>query len=395
MSKLSKVKEAVKEVKKEAPVAPKTDAGKRSAVLNALKAVQKTFGERSAFFGNDSKSLDLQSAPTGSMGLNCAIGIGGLPKGRITEISGAEGSGKTLISLGAIAECQRAGGQAVFIDAEHALSKEWCKALGVDFDTLIICQPESGEEALQIMERFVDTNSVDVIVLDSVAALVTKREIEGEMGDAHMAELARLMSSSLKKLTPKVSRTNIACVFINQLRTNIGGYGNPEITPGGKALKYFCSLRLKVGKVSGSDKKDSNGIKIGHRLKVTVIKNKVAAPFKEAEFDLYYLKGIDKKSEVSTLATQKGVVVRPNNRRYEYGKFVWNSKAEYEEALATDNDLCEEIMQKTIKAIAAGAPDVEVGATANAQVVNGALVDLNTGEVLDNEAEMDGEKEPE
>jgi len=387
------IDKAIETVKKVRESAPKEDGAKKTAVANALKAIQKSFGERSAFFGNDSKTLDLQCAPTDSMSLNCAIGIGGVPKGRITEISGAEGSGKTLVSLGVIANCQRNGGQAVFIDAEHALSKEWCKALGVDFDKLIICQPESGEEALQIMERFVDTNSVDVIVLDSVAALVTKREIEGEMGDAHMAELARLMSSSLKKLTPKVSRTNIACIFINQLRTNIGGYGNPEITPGGKALKYFCSLRLKVGKVSGSEKKDSNGIKIGHRLKVTVIKNKVAAPFKEAEFDLYYLKGIDKKSEVSTLATQKGVVARPNNRRYEYGKFVWNSKAEYEEALATDDELCNEIMNKTIAAIAANAPDVEVGATANAQVVNGALVDINTGEVLESEA-SEQEAEP-
>lgn len=382
-------KEVVKETKKEAKPA-KVDAAKRNAVLNALKAVQKTFGERSAFFGNDSKSLDIQSVPTGSMSLNCAIGVGGLPKGRITEISGAEGSGKTLVSLTAIAECQRSGGQAVFIDAEHALSKEWCKALGVNFDDLIVCQPESGEEALNIMEKFIDTNSVDIIVLDSVAALVTKAEIEGEMGDQHMAQLARLMSTGLKKLTPKVSRTNIACVFINQLRANIGAYGNPEITPGGKALKYFASLRLKVGKVSQSDKKDSNGNKIGHRLKVTCIKNKVAAPFKEAEFDLYYLKGIDKKSEVSTLATQKGVVSRPNNRKYEYGKYVWTSKAEYEDALSTNGELLNEIMLKTIEAIANNAPDVEVGAT-NVQNINGALVDVTTGEILDAEATQDGE----
>ncbi len=368
---------------------PKTNVNKRSAVLNALKSVQKSFGERSAFFGNDSKVLDIDSVPTGSMSLNCAIGVGGLPKGRISEISGVEGSGKTLVSLTAIAECQKKGGQAVFIDAEHALSKEWCKALGVDFDSLIICQPESGEEALDIMEKFVDTNSVDIIVLDSVAALVTKREIEGAMGDAHMAELARLMSQGLKKLTPKVSRTNIACVLINQLRTNIGGYGNPEITPGGKALKYFSSLRLKVGKVSQSDKKDSNGVRIGHRLKVTCIKNKVAAPFKEAEFDLYYLKGIDKKSEVSTLACQKGVVARPNNRRYEYDKYVWNSKAEYEDALSSDDELLKTIMDKTITAISEGKPDVEVGSK-NIQTIDGALVDVSTGEVLDSEAEQEG-----
>jgi recombination protein RecA len=292
--------------------------------------------------------------------------------------------------LTAIAECQRAGGQAVFIDAEHALSKEWCKALGVNFDELIVCQPESGEEALNIMEKFIDTNSVDIIVLDSVAALVTKAEIEGEMGDQHMALLARLMSGALKKLTPKVSRTNIACVFINQLRANIGAYGNPEITPGGKALKYFASLRLKVGKVSQSDKKDSSGQKIGHRLKVTCIKNKVAAPFKEAEFDLYYLKGIDQSSEVSTLATQKGVVSRPNNRKYEYGKYVWTSKAEYEDALNSDKALMEEIKQKTIEAITKGVADVEVGST-NVQNINGALVDVTTGEVLDAEAAQDGE----
>jgi len=368
----------------------KVDASKRSAVINALKAVQKTFGERSAFFGNDNKTLDIGSCPTGSMSLNVAIGVGGFPKGRITEVFGAEGSGKTLVTLTAISECQKTGGQAVFIDMEHALSKEWCKALGVDFDTLIVCQPESGEEALQIMEKFIDTNSVDIIILDSVAAMVTKAEIEGEMGDQHMAQLARLMSVGLKKLTPKVSRTNIACIFINQMRANIGAYGNPEITPGGKALKYFASLRLRVGKVSQSDKKGANGEKIGHRMKVSVIKNKVAAPFKEAEFDLYYLKGIDKNSEVSTLATQKGIVARPNNRKYEYGKYVWTSKAEYEEALNNDGELLNEIMLKTIEAISNNAPDVEVGAS-KVEVINGALVNLETGEVLDSEAEQDGE----
>ncbi len=389
----------IKDMKEENPVVikkevkekeVKVDATKRTAVMNALKAVQKTFGERSVFLGNDSKVLDISSIPTGSMSLNCAIGVGGFPRGRITEVSGQEGSGKTLVALTAIAECQKAGGIAVFIDAECALSKPWCKALGVDFDKLIVSQPESGEEALQTMERFIDSNGVDIIVLDSVAALVTKAEIEGEMGDQHMAQLARLMAVGLKKLSPKVSRTNTACVFINQLRANIGAYGNPEITPGGKALKFFASLRLKVGKVSQSDKKDKAGNRVGHRLKVTCIKNKVAAPFKEAEFDLYYLKGIDKKSEVATLATQKGIVVRPNNRRYEYGKLVWSSKAEYEEALSSDEKLMEEIMNKTIEAINNNVADVEVGA-ANVQTINGALVDITTGEVLDAEAAQEGE----
>ena len=381
---MAKAKKKDKEVE---AVSPQSAAQKKNAVLNALKSVQKSFGERTTFFGNDSKSLDIESAPTGSMGLNCAIGVGGFPKGRITEVSGMEGSGKTLVSLTAIAECQRSGGQAVFIDAEHAISKDWCKALGVDFDSLIICQPSSGEDALDIMEKFIDTNSVDIIVLDSVAALVTKAEIEGDMGANHMAQLARLMSQALKKLTPKVSRTNIACVFINQIRMNIGGYGNPEITPGGKALKFFASLRLKVGKVSGSDKKNSAGEKIGHTMKVTCIKNKVAAPFKTAEFDLYYLKGIDRNSEVSSLATLKGVVHRPNNRRYEYGEYVWTSKAEYEEALSTDDDLMKEIMDKTIAAIASGTPDVEVGGPKVEQVGN-TLVDADTGEILDGDVDL-------
>jgi len=368
-------------------VGPKSASQKKSAVLNALKSVQKTFGERTTFFGSDSKSLDIDSAPTGSMGLNCAIGVGGFPKGRITEVSGMEGSGKTLVCLTAITECQKSGGQAVFIDAEHAISKEWCKALGVNFDDLIICQPNSGEEALDIMEKFIDSNAVDVIVLDSVAALVTKAEIEGDMGANHMAQLARLMSQGLRKLTPKVSRTNIACIFINQIRMNIGGYGNPEITPGGKALKFFASLRLKVGKVSGSDKKNSAGEKIGHTMKVTCIKNKVAAPFKTAEFDLYYLKGIDRNSEVSTLATLKGVVHRPNNRRYEYKDFVWTSKAEYEDALTSDEELMKEVMDKTIAAIAAGTPDVEVGGPKVEQIGN-TLVDTETGEILDGDVDL-------
>ena len=391
MSRFKKsTKEESTEPKSDLKVAPAPqNKDKKAAILKALKAVQETFGDRAAFFGNDSAPMDIEAVPTGSMGLDCAIGIGGFPKGRIIEISGQEGSGKTLVSLSAIAEVQKAGGIAVFIDAEHALTRDWCRKLGVNFDDLIISQPDSGEEALDIMDKFVKTNAADIVVLDSVAALVTKREIEGGMGDAHMAETARLMSLGLKKLSPVVSKSKVSCVFINQVRMNIGGYGNPEITPGGKALKFYASLRLKVSKVSGSEIKDANGNKIGHRLKVYVLKNKVAVPFREAEFDLYYEKGIDKKSEVSTLATAKGVVLRPNNRRYEYPdrQLVWTSRAEYEEALVNDKSLMEEIMQKTIQAIKENKPDVEVGA--KIQEVNGSLVDITTGEILDKEANQE------
>lgn len=362
---------------------------KKAAVMKALKSIQDTFGDRAAFFGNDSAPMDIEAVPTGSMGLDCAIGIGGFPKGRVIEISGQEGSGKTLISLSAIAEVQKVGGIAAFIDAEHALTRDWCKKLGVNFDDLLISQPDSGEQALDIMDQLVKTNAVDIIVLDSVAALVTKREIEGGMGDNHMAETARLMSLGLKKLSPVVSKSKVACVFINQIRMNIGGYGNPEITPGGKALKFYASLRLKVSKVSGSEIKDSAGNKIGHRLKVYVLKNKVAVPFRDAEFDLYFEKGIDKKSEVSTLACSKGIVLRPNNRRYEYPDkgLVWTSRAEYEQVLGTDKALMDEIMQKTIQAIKENRPDVEVGA--KIQEVNGSIIDVSTGEILDKEADQE------
>lgn len=739
---IEKIKETKKEDKKEIV----SNKKRNPAVLNALKSIKKTFGDRSVFFGDDSKTMDVEGITTGSLGLDCAIGIGGLPKGRIIEISGLEGSGKTLISLSTIAEVQKRGGQAVFIDAEHALTPKWCKSLGVVWDDLLIAQPDSGEEAMDMMQAFVESGVIDIIVLDSVAALVTKREIEGGMGDQHMAETARLMSLGLKKLTPLVSKTQTVCVFINQIRMNIGGYGcfngqtlvtladgtnetianivnkkmnvevlsfdeknnkiikskviawhkngkvekdtdfinfaldgfggggnqnicctkeheiltekgwkkakditkndklltqidikmsqdqkqiilgsmlgdmtvsqrnknttkiilqnsqqeeylkwklssldnlefnktkynvkdktfvkysskptkeiniltnkyknqadivrdidelglavwymddghfdtsgyhsrssicvksikeceakdivdilnskfgfrssysetqraiifkakdtielnkiiykyvpksmryklekrfrnkayyniekientkvlinteilnirkaserqmrdktkyditvegthtyfvggnhngvvvhnSPETQPGGKALKFYSSLRLKVGKVSGSDKKAKDGRKIGHRLKVSVQKNKVGEPFRECEFDLYYLTGIDKNSEISTLATMKGVVKRPNNRRYEYKENVWSSKADYEQALIDDPKLLEQIKLETTEAIKNGVEDVEVGAASSIEKVGDTYVDKTTGEILDDGDEKELEIE--
>jgi recombination protein RecA len=378
--------EATVEPKVEAKVAakakvkPKADPkmdDHRKALNKIVSAAEKLFGEGAIFRGGDGAQMNIEAISTGSLSLDSAIGVGGMPKGRIIEISGLEASGKTMISLSTIAEVQRKGGVAAFIDVEHALTPKWCKSLGVDYDNMLITQPDSGEKALTIMKFLIEKAKVDIVVLDSVAALVTEREIEGEMGKAHMAPTARLMSAALKNLTPIVSESKTCCIFINQIRENIGGYGNPEITPGGKALKFYSSVRLKVGKVSqGAIKKGQ--LQIGHRVKIKVMKNKVAPPFSEAEFDLYYLKGIDGISELAELASKYKIVERPNNRTYIYGEEKWTSAAAFGEAIVTRPELAKEFKEKIQAAMLL---DEDEPAALIEQ--DGMLLDASTGEIVD------------
>jgi recombination protein RecA len=283
----------------------------------ALGQVEKAFGKGAIMrMGDDSREA-IEAIPTGSLSLDIALGIGGLPKGRITEIYGPESGGKTTLALHCVAEAQRLGGLALYIDAEHALDTEYARALGVDVDRLYISQPSNGEEALEIADAIIRSGAVDIVVIDSVAALVPKAEIEGEMGDSFVGVQARMMSQALRKLGGSLSKSNTAALFINQLREKIGVlYGNPETTPGGRALKFWASVRLEVRK--------GDAIKVGTeqtgtRTKVKVVKNKVAPPFKTAEFDVIYGRGISKSGDVLDLAALKGYVTR-SGTYFNYGE---------------------------------------------------------------------------
>lgn len=364
-----------------APVAKKKDIA--SILKKISDAGNDMFGEGTIFRGGDGPQMTVEGISTGSLSLDNAIGVGGLPKGRIIEISGPEASGKTMVSLGTIAEVQKNGGVAAFIDAEHALTPDWCRSLGVDFDNLLLCQPESGEKALSIMKFLVEEGKVDIIVLDSVAALVTQREIDGDMDANHMALTARLMSLALKKLTPIVSKSNTCCIFINQLRENVGQmFGNKETTPGGKALKFYASVRLRASKTFKGEKFSGTGdnkVQIGHNVTVKVLKNKVAPPFRQAQFDLYYNSGIDQNSEVKELALSKGVVTKVEGKnKHVFEDIEWASRKEFEEAMLKDKALVQRIKVKVIEALNAKAEDVSA-----VKEVNGMLVDTNTGEVID------------
>lgn len=283
------------------------NTNKMKALEAALAQIEKQYGKGSVMkLGDKSANMQIETVPTGSLSLDLALGLGGVPKGRIVEIYGPESSGKTTVALHMVAEVQKAGGIAGFIDAEHALDPNYARNIGVDIENLYISQPDNGEQALEITETMVRSGAVDILIVDSVAALVPKAEIDGDMGDAHVGLQARLMSQALRKLTAVISKSNCIVIFINQLREKVGVmFGNPETTTGGRALKFYSSIRMDVRRI---ETLKQNGEAIGNRTRVRVVKNKIAPPFKEAEFDIMYGEGISRTGDVLDLAANEGVV---------------------------------------------------------------------------------------
>lgn len=327
------------------PVVRVVDPAEREKVLkSAMAQLEKKFGEGTVMFMGENRHMDIECISTGSLMLDLALGIGGLPRGRIIEIYGTESSGKTTISLQAVAEAQKAGGMAAFIDVEHALDPVYARKLGVDVDNLLVSQPDTGEQALEIIETLVRSGAIDIIVLDSVAAMTTKAEIDGDMGDAHVGVQARLMSQAMRKLTAVISNTNTVAIFINQIREKIGVmYGNPETTPGGRALKFYSSVRIEVRR--GEPIKDGGEI-IGNRTKCKVVKNKVAPPFKTAEFDILYGQGVSKMGEIVDTAVEFEIV-KKSGSWFSYNDMkIGQGRDKVLDYLKNNADICAEIEGK-------------------------------------------------
>ena len=320
---------------------------KEKALKAAIAQIEKQYGAGAVMRLGSNSVQNVEAISTGSLSLDMALGIGGVPRGRIVEIYGPESSGKTTVALQIIAEAQKNGGEAAFIDVEHALDPVYAQALGVDIDDLLVSQPDSGEQALEIAEELVRSGALDVIVIDSVAAMTTRAEIEGEMGDSHVGMLARLMSQAMRKLTPVISKSNCVAIFINQVREKIGVmYGNPEVTTGGRALKFYSSVRMEVRK--GEAIKNGAEV-IGNRTRVKVVKNKVAPPFKECEFDMMYGKGISRIGEVLDLATDLDIIHKSGSW-FSYGdRKLGQGRDAVKELLETDEAFAKEVEQKIME----------------------------------------------
>lgn len=335
---------------------------KEKALQDALQQIQKQFGKGAVMkLGDESAKMDIEAISTGSMSLDLATGIGGIPKGRIIEVFGPESSGKTTLTLHIIAEAQKAGGRTAFIDAEHALDPEYAKNLGVNVDELLVSQPDTGEQALEICEMLVRSNALDLVVVDSVAALVPKAEIEGEMGDSHVGLQARLMSQALRKLTAFVKKSNTAVIFINQLREKVGVmFGSPETTTGGRALKFYATMRLDVRRVEAIKSGDDF---LGNRTKVKVVKNKVAPPFKQAEFDIMYGEGISREGDVLDCAVEGKIIEKAGSWYSFEGDRIGQGRENVKKYLSEHPDVMErveDLIRKTLKPHSADEDDGEM-----------------------------------
>ena len=317
---------------------------RRKALDEAMSQIEKQFGKGSVMKLGNYDSMNVEAISTGALNLDIALGIGGIPRGRIIEIYGPESSGKTTLALHAIAEAQKTGGEAAFIDAEHALDPVYAKKIGVDIDNLIVSQPDTGEQALEIAEALITSGAIDIVVVDSVAALVPKAEIDGDMGDSHIGLQARLMSQALRKLAGTINKTNAIIIFINQLREKVGVmFGNPETTAGGRALKYYASVRMDIRRIE-SIKQD--GEVVGNRTRVKIVKNKVAPPFREAEFDIIYGKGISKEGSVLDLAVDLGIIEKSGSWFSYNGEKIGQGRENIKKQLSENPKFMNEVEKK-------------------------------------------------
>mgnify|MGYP000084774192 CR=1 FL=1 len=329
------------------PKTPGPASDKKQALETALAQIEKQFGKGAVMKLGANVAMQVDAIPTGSLGLDLALGIGGVPRGRIVEVYGPESSGKTTLALHILAEAQKLGGEVAFIDVEHALDPVYAAALGVDIDSLLVSQPDTGEQAMEICEALVRSGAIDAVIVDSVAAMVPKAEIEGEMGDSHVGLQARLMSQALRKLTGVIGKTNTVCIFINQLREKVGVvYGNPEVTTGGRALKYYSSVRIDVRRIEGL--KDSNGAFIGNRTRAKIVKNKMAPPFKQAEFDILYGEGISVEGGILDLAVENDIVKKSGAWFTYDGEQLGQGRENVRKLLKDNPELTEELQYKVL-----------------------------------------------